>query len=112
MISVEDKETLNRMNRGRFIKNNGLVLRTMTVLERNFKKLSEIIYALEINVQEDESIKSLNYLYESGYIRLRQIKTKKEADISDFDIEELEAKITQKGTLLMEGVIVDELVEV
>ena len=43
-----------------------------------FKKLSEIIYALEINVQEDESIKSLNYLFESGYIRLRQIKTKKE----------------------------------
>ncbi len=109
---MNEKETLGRMHRAGFIRNNGYVLRAMTLLERNFKKLSEIIYALEVSVSEDECVKSLNYLFESGYIRLRHIKSKANADISDFDIDELEAKITQKGTLLMEGVIADELVEV
>ena len=109
---MDNKETLNRMHRAAFVRNNGRVMRTMVLLERNFKKLSEIIYALNVSVQEDECVKSLNYLYESGYIRLRRIKTRENADISDYDIDELEAKITQKGTLLMEGVITDELVEV
>ena len=109
---MNDKETLARMNRAGFIKNNGRVLRAMMLLEKNFKKLSEIIYALEVNVSEDECVKCLNYLFESGYIRCRQIKNKQNADISDFDIDELEAKITQKGTWLMEGVITDELIEV
>lgn len=109
---MDNKETLNRMHRAAFVRNNGRVLRTMALLERNFKRLSEIIYALEVNISEEECVKSLNYLFESGYIRLRQIKTRENADISDFEIDELEAKITQKGTLLMEGVISDELVEV
>lgn len=108
---MNDKDMLGKMKTGKFIRNNGLVLRTINILRYKFEKLEEVKYALD-DMPENEYLDSLNYLCESEYIQLRHIKSKKSAELSDEDISELEAKLTDKGIKLLAGKIFDELVEV
>ncbi len=108
---MNDKDALEKIKTGRFIKNNGRVLRTINILRYKFEKLEEVKYALD-DIPDNEYLDSLNYLYESEYIQLRHIKSKKSAELSDMDISELEAKLTDKGIKLLAGKIFDELVEV
>lgn len=96
---------------GRFVKNNGTVLRNINMMHHQYLKLSDIKYVLE-DVPENEYTDSINYLSESGYIKLRHIKTKQVADIADVDYNEIESKLTQKGINLLLGRITDELVEI
>ena len=46
------------------------------------------------------------------YIRMRNIKNRMPAALADTDIDDLEAKLTDKGIRLLAGKIFDELVEV
>ena len=108
---MNDKDMLGKMKTGKFIKNNGLVLRTINILRYKFERLEEVKYALD-DMPENEYLDSLNYLCESEYIQLRHIKSKKNAELSDKDISELEAKLTDKGIKLLGGKSFDELVEV
>lgn len=107
-----DKDTLlDKLRAGRFIKNNGRVLRVINLLRYRFESLSEVRYALD-DMPENEYLDSLNYLFESEYIQLRHIKSKQSAKLADAGIDELEAKLTDKGIRLLAGRITDELVEV
>lgn len=108
---MDEKAAVSRIKAGRFIKNNGKVLRTINIMRYKFEKLSEVHYALD-DMPESEYFDSLNYLYEAGYIQIRHIKSRQEATLADIDIEELEAKLTDKGIKLLAGRIFDELVEV
>lgn len=108
---MNDKDILEKMKTGKFIKNNGLVLRTINILRYKFEKLEEVKYALD-DMPENEYLDSLNYLCESEYIQLRNIKSKKSAELADEDISQLEAKLTDKGIKLLAGKIFDEMVEV
>lgn len=108
---MNDKDALGKIRTGRFIKNNGWVLRTINLLRYKYEKLEEVRYALE-DMPENEYLDSLNYLCESEYIRLRHIKSKQKAELADVDISDLEAKLTDKGVKLLSGKISDELVEV
>ena len=106
-----DKETLNkRIAAGNFVENNGAVLRAINMLGVKFNKLQELSYATYIEKADFEV--SADYLYESGYIHLRHIDTKKPTSLADTRFEKLEAKLTQKGKQLIAGVIQDECVEV
>ena len=96
----------------RFIKNNGLVLRTINLLRIGYEKLEDVLFALGSEVDEHEFLDSVNYLFLSEYILLREIKSKKPADIADIPYEKLEAKLSIKGIKLLEGTIVDNSVEV
>lgn len=108
---MNDKDMLGKIKAGRFIKNNGRVLRTINILRYKFERLEEVKYALD-DMPENEYLDSLNYLYESEYIQLRHTKSKQSAELSDVDISELEAKLTDKGIKLLAGKSYDELVEV
>lgn len=96
---------------GRFVKNNGEVLRNINLMHHKYLKLSDIKYVLA-DMPEHEYTDSINYLSMSGYITLRHIKTKQPADIADVDYNEIESKLTQKGINLLLGRITDELVEI
>ncbi len=96
---------------GRFVKNNGAVLRSINLMHHKFLKLSDIKYVLE-DMPENEYIDSINYLSESGYIILRHIKTKETVNISDVDYCDIESKLTPKGISLLIGKINDELVSI
>ncbi len=108
---MNDKDTLSKIRAGRFIKNNGLVLRTINLLRYKYERLAEVCYALD-DMLENEYLDSLNYLCESEYIQLRHIKSKQPAELADTEIADLEAKLTDKGIKLLAGKIFDELVEV
>lgn len=108
---MSDKSALDKIKTGRFIKNNGLVLRTIHLLRYKYERLSEVRYALN-DMSENEYLDSLNYLCESEYIQLRRIKNKQNVELADAEISELEAKLTNKGIKLLIGKVSDELVEV
>ena len=106
-----DKETLNRrISAGNFVENNGSVLRTVNILKTKFNRLKDIKYAL--NLEKNEIENSINYLYEAGYLHLRNLETKQPSSLADTDFDELESKLTAKGIQLLAGVIQDECVEV
>lgn len=96
---------------GRFVKNDGEVLRNINLMHHKFLKLSDIKYVLS-DMPENEYTDSINYLSMCEYIKLRHIKTKQPAEISDVDYTEIESKLTQKGINLLIGKINDELVSI
>ncbi len=100
-----------KMRAGRFIKNNGRVLRTINLLRYKYEKLEEVKYALE-DMPENEYLDSLNYLSEAGYIQMRRVTSKQIAEIADVDYIQLEAKLTEKGIRLLAGKLQDDLIEV
>lgn len=108
---IHEDEALKKMRAARFIKNNGKVIRTINLLRTKYEKLSEVKYALD-DITDSDYLDCINYLSESGYIKLRHIKNKQSAEISDVDYTELESKLTQKGISLLSGKLFDELVEV
>ena len=54
---------------------------------------------------------ALDYLAESGYIAVRDIKDKKPIDVADAEMDSLECKLTPKGRRLAYGTESDPLVE-
>lgn len=108
---MNEKEALNKIKSGRFIKNNGRVLRVINMLRYRYEKLSEVKYALD-DMPDNEYLDSLNYLSEEEYIQLRHVRSKQPSTIADTDADELEAKLTGKGIRLLAGKLFDELVEV
>ena len=108
---MDEKTAVSKIKTGRFIKNNGRVLRTINIMRYKFEKLSEVHYALD-DMPDDEYIDSLNYLFEAGYIQIRDIRSRQPAVLADVDMEHLEAKLTDKGIKLLAGKSMDELLEV
>lgn len=105
------QEYMQKVKAKRFVENNGQVLRTINILRVGYERLDEVKFALS-DISEHEFLDSVNYLFLSEYILLREIKTKTPADIADVPYDKLEAKLSHKGIKLLEGKIVDNSVEV
>lgn len=107
-----DKETLNkRISAGNFVENNGSVLRTVNLLKTKYNKLKSIQYALS-HIEKSDIENSINYLYEAGYLHLRNTESKQPTSLADTDFDMIESKLTAKGIQLLAGVISDECVEI
>ncbi|MBS9782633.1 MAG: hypothetical protein KGV43_02385 [Arcobacter sp.] len=110
----EEKERLKKLIRAdNFIQNNGKVLGIINILRYKFTKLSAIksVFATR-NIGLDELLDSVNFLYEAGYIILREIDSKEKATLADTDYDLLEAKLSEKGIRLCGGGITDNMIEV
>lgn len=108
---MDEKTAVNKIKAGRFIRNNGKVLRTINIMRYKYERLTEVRFALD-DMPDNEYYDSLNYLFEAGYIQIRHIRSRQPAVLSDVDVDELEAKLTDKGIKLLAGKMSDELVEV
>lgn len=98
---------------GNFIRNNGMVLRTINILRTQYHKLVSVQGVLEDNgLGEDEFLDSVNFLSKAGYIDLRTIAGKEAANLADYDYKGLEAQLTDKGIRLLAGGIKDNMIEV
>ena len=107
-----DRETINkRISAGNFVENNGSVLRTINILKTQYNKLKSVRYALN-DTDKGDIEKSVNYLYEAGYLHLRHITSKAPTSLADTDFDMIEAKLTARGIQLLAGVITDNCVEV
>lgn len=110
-MEINEEIYRQRVKAKRFVENNGNMLRTINILRVGYEALADVRVALE-EMNEREFLDSINYLFLSEYILLRNIKTKEPADIADYPYEQLEAKLSRKGIKLCEGKITDNSVEV
>ncbi len=110
-MGINKDDQLKKIAAGNFVENNGRVLRTINILRHSYNKLSGIRYALE-DIAEDEILDSINFLFEEGYIHLRNISSKQDCGITEIDYKELEAKLTGKGIRLLAGRLNDDCIKV
>lgn len=96
---------LKKTRAANFMDNNGKVLRGINMLRTGYNKLSSIRTALGFDT--DDFADSVNYLTESGYIRIRHCDTRKDAELADYPMDEIEGKLTAKGIQLLAGVLSD-----
>lgn len=109
---METKEMTERIRQKKFFKNNGVVLKGINLLRTKFVQLTELRYALEPAMSEAELRDSVNYLTESGYINLRNIRTKQPTTLADCDFEDIEAKVSADGIKVIACVKTDECIDV
>jgi hypothetical protein len=112
-MEMDKDEIVKKLRAGNFTANNGRVLRVINILRHEYNKLRGIRAALT-ELDEDELLDSINYLFEAGYISLRRVDSKTIAatGLADVDYRALEAKLTAKGIQLLAFGTTDPLVEV
>lgn len=99
---------IEKIRREKFPDNNAKVLRAINMLRTHYTKIFELKYALAPEVNSSEITDSVNYLNEGGYIKLRDIVSRCEvSDLADAEPNTLEAKLTQKGIMFLNGKIND-----
>ena len=103
---------IERIRQKAFFKNNGMVLKAVNLLRDKFVALTDIRYALEPSMTEAEFRDSINYLTESGYIRLRHMDSKACTTLADTAMEQMEAKVTADGIKIIACVRKDECIDV
>lgn len=108
---MDNEEIKKRMRQNRFVSNNGMVLRAANALRAKYTALADLSFALEPSMSEGELTDCLNYLSRSGYVELRDIRTREVKYLSDADFERLEAIVTPKGVQLLNGKISDPCVD-
>lgn len=102
---------IRRMRAGSFMLNNGRVLLTVNLLREKYNSLKSVEQGVKYDgIERQDFIDSVNFLAESGYIRLREIGTHISADLADFNYTRLEAKVTEKGIRLLAGGLSDDMV--
>ena len=109
---MEQAEMIERIRQKAFFKNNGMVLKAVNLLRDKFVALTDIRYALEPSMTEAEFRDSINYLTESGYIRLRHMDSKACTTLADTAMEQLEAKVSADGIKIIACVRKDECIAV
>ncbi len=109
---METKEMTERIRQKKFFRNNGIVLKGINLLRTQYVSLSELKYALEPSVTESELRDCVNYLSESGYIKMRNIRSKLPTTLADCDFEEIEAKVSADGIKIIACARTDECIEV
>lgn len=108
----DNKEKLiHKMRQGRFVENNGRVLRTINILRTQYIKLSDCLYALD-NITEVDFLDCINFLSRAGYIDLRTCTGHRSAQLADHEYENLEAALSEKGIRLLGGDFTDDMVDV
>ena len=73
-MNYEAEKLKQEIENGNFFINNGRILQMLNVLSGGFKKLTELKF-VRSDVEEYEIVRSIDYLYESGYIKLRNTDT-------------------------------------
>lgn len=106
-----DAEKLKlKIENGNFFANNGRILQMLNILTGDFKKLTELKYVLP-DMEEHEIVKSIDYLYECGYIKLRNINSGKHTTLADAPFKLLSAKLTADGVRVLVGKKTDDCVK-
>ncbi len=103
-------ELQKKIRAGAFVENNGKIFRLINMGRERYTKLKDVVFAVGDSIEIGEIRKSISFLEEEKYIKLRTIGFHAEASISDHDLEDLEAKLTGKGVRLSAGHLQDSLI--
>lgn len=108
---MNENEIIKKMRSDKFIKNNGIVLRTINIGRTSYNRLSQLRKALEPDISRNEFCDCINYLSGAKMIDLRRCDNKEPADIADVSIDDIEAKVSVQGIRLLAGKITDPCIE-
>lgn len=109
-MNVNEQDIIKKMRADNFVSNNGVVLRAINIGRINYNRLSSLCRALEPDIEKADFTDCINYLSESKYIILRRCDNKQPANISDDDIDDIEAKVSPEGIKLLAGRLSDPCV--
>lgn len=109
-MNYETEKLKQEIENGNFFVNNGRILQMLNVLSGGFKKLTELKFVLS-DIEEYEIVRSIDYLYESGYIKLRNTDTGKPTCLADTPFKYLSAKLTADGTRILVGKKTDDCIK-
>ncbi|MCM1227494.1 MAG: hypothetical protein NC320_08755 [Clostridium sp.] len=101
-MNHEAEKIKQEIENGNFIENNGRIMRMLDIMSGEFKKLTELKYVLS-DLEEYEIVKSIDYLYESGYIKVRTADTKRSTTPADTPFNLLAVKLTNLGIQVLVG---------
>ncbi len=108
----EAKKVVDEIIANDFAKLNGAIIRTMGVIFHGaWEKADNLQLALK-DKPEGELYASLDYLQLCGAIKVRVIDTIDEVEINDFDLEEVEVRLSDFGMKLWMKRKSDELIEI
>lgn len=109
---MDRKQEKRRLRAGNFMINNGRVLSTINLLREKYNDLRSVCKAVGYEgIDKDEFIDSVNFLAEEGYVHLRDVQSKEDANLADYNYQVLEAKVTGKGIRLLGGGLSDNMVD-
>lgn len=92
--------------------NNGRVLATINLLREKYNPLRSVEKGVKAEgISKQEFLDSINFLSEEKYIHLREIDTRQDAGLADYEYLTLEAKITGKGIRLLGGGLSDNMID-
>jgi hypothetical protein len=106
-----ENNQLQDIKRGRFKQNNAATLRALNLMRTRYERLSDVKYALP-DMAEQEYLDSINYLYEAGYLLIREVRTKAPANPADYEYGMLEGKLSHLGIKILAGDIIDNSIGV
>lgn len=104
---MNEQDIIKKMRADNFVNNNGVVLRAINIGRINYNKLAPLCRVLAPDIDSTEFCDCINYLSESGYIILRRSDNKLPANISDDNVDDIEAKVSPNGIRLLAGKISD-----
>jgi len=111
MKELTAKEAIESVTAKEFKKNNGIVARAAVFGKpRSWFDLEDLRDIINNRMSDEDIVKCLFYLTDEGYFKVRHVETKMEVDIADFEIEDLQFRISSKGTRLFESVEKDDLI--
>ncbi len=104
---MNEEDIRRKLRADGFFENNGIVLRAINIGRTVFNSLAAVRRALDGEMDRQAFTDCVNYLSMEGYIILRLCGSKQPANVSDNDIDDIEAKVSGKGVRLLAGVIND-----
>jgi hypothetical protein len=111
MKELTAKEAIESVTAKEFKRNNGIVVRAAALGKpRSWFDLNDLRDIINNRMSDEDIIKCLFYLTDEGYFKVRHCETNAAVDIADFDIEDLEFRLSSKGTRLFECIEKDDLI--
>jgi len=110
--TVNKKKVIDEIVANDFAKQNGAIVRTMgNIFHSTWFKASDLQVVFR-DKDESDIYFSLDYLQQCGMIAARHIESKEPVEINDFDLDEMEIRLTADGIKLLMVRKKDELIEI
>lgn len=102
-----------KLQAGELAADNGTIIRALALVGTDYQytQLRRLQLALSGSLQRSAMCSAVNYLADSGYLAVRTVEEHKPSSVSDQPLEDLEVKLTPKGTQLQRGLVKDPLVD-
>lgn len=105
-----NKDVYQKVEAGRFKKCNGIVMNSIVRIHRNnwfdYDELKDGLQAY--NLDDYEIYDALDYLESRKYIEVRESETREPVRLSDFELDEIEFKLSADGQLVGRAIKTDD----